>query len=274
MKQAAAGGLLFLLTAGNLAVRADSATGLADEARDLGAQLASDEVNLEEQLGATIPLDVELLDERGRGVTLRQLVDKPTLLTFNYFTCPGICTPQLVAVVDIFDTIDLEPAEDFQVITVSFDVRDTPELARAWKQKHLKMIKRRILPSSWRFLTGTSASVKALTDAVGFSYQRRGEDFVHPTALIVVSPEGKVTRYVYGLRYLPFDVQMAVAEASQGLVRPTIAKVLRVCFSYDPDSRRYVFRLTQVVELVTLFSTAVFISIVIFAGRKNQEGKS
>jgi protein SCO1/2 len=273
MKHALSVCLLFLFLAGAPLVLADSATGLADEAPDPGP-VTTGEVNLEEQLGATIPLDVEFLDEQGRGVTLRQLIDKPTLLTLNYFTCPGICTPQLVAVVDILDKIDLEPAKDFQVITVSFDVRDTPERALTWKQKHLRMIKRRIPLSGWRFLTGRSASIQALTDAVGFSYQRRGEDFVHPTALIVVSPEGKVTRYVYGLSYLPFDVQMAVAEASQGLVRPTIAKVLRVCFSYDPGSRRYVFRLTQVVGLVTLFSAAVFISIVIFAGRKNQEEKS
>lgn len=274
MKQALAGCLLFVFLVGTRLVLADSAAGLADEAADPGSVSTTGEVNLDEQLGATIPLDVELLDEQGRGVTLRQLIDKPTLMTFNYFTCAGVCTPQLVAVVDILDKIDLVPAEDFQVITVSFDMRDTPERARAKKHSHLKMIKRRIPPSGWRFLTGTSASVEALTDAVGFSYQRRGEDFVHPTALIVVSPEGKVTRYVYGLKYLPFDVQMAVAEASEGLVRPTIAKMLRVCFSYDPGSRRYVFRLTQVVAFVTLFSAAVFISIVIFAGRKNQEEKS
>jgi protein SCO1/2 len=229
--------------------------------------VAADSPGIDEKLGATIPLDIELNDETGQKLSLRQLVDKPTVLTLNYFRCTGICTPQLTDLARTLGGIDLEPGKDFQVVTVSFDSTDTFEIAARKRENYLKMLKRPFPPAAWRFLTGDEASTKALADAVGFHFTKRGETFVHPAALIAISPKGKVTRYLYGTTYLPADLAMAVKEAAQGYVRPTISKALSLCFSYDPEGRRYVLNVTRVAGLATLLFVGVFALAVLLRRR-------
>ena len=179
----------------------------------------------------------------GRGGQARHprtLIDKPTILTLNYFRCAGICTPLLNGVVEVLNRTKAEPGKDFQVVTVSFDDRDTPEIAAQKRTNYLKEIKRPFPPSAWRFLTGDAAPPrKALADSVGFKFKREGDDFIHAGAIIVLSPKGKVTRYMYGITYLPADLQMAVHEAARGEAQPTINKLLKFCFSYDPAGRKY-----------------------------------
>jgi protein SCO1/2 len=219
---------------------------------------STDEVGINEQLGASIPANLQLRDETGQAVSLRALIDKPTVLTLNYFRCGGICTPQLNNLVQTLNRIDREPGKDFQVITVSFDSADTFEIAASKRTNYLRLLKRPFPPTAWRFLTGDEGSTKAVADAVGFSFKRQGEAFIHPGALIILSPEGKVTRYMYGITYLPADLEMAVGEAASGLVRPTISKALSFCFSYDPAGRKYVISFTRIAGLVTLVLAFVF----------------
>ena len=228
------------------------------------------EVGIDEHLGATIPLDLVLTSEDGQPVTLRQLVDKPTILSFNYFRCAGICTPQLGGVAEVLNRTKAEPGKDFQVITISFDERDLPEVAAQKRTNYLGEITRPFPPSAWRFLTGPGATTKALADAVGFKFKRDRDDFIHAATLVFISPKGRITRYMYGTSYLPADVQLATEEAARGEAQPTINKYLKFCFSYDPTGRKYVLNTTAIGATVVLLGAGLFLAILILKGRKQQ----
>lgn len=216
------------------------------------------DVGVDEKLGQTIPLDLQLIDEDGERVSLRNLIDRPTLLTLNYFRCAGLCTPQLNGVAEMLQRTDLKPGQDFQVLTVSFDPRDNAELATLKKENLIKQLGPQFPPSAWRFLTGDPATTKRLADAVGFRFAKRGDDYVHAGVMMVLSPQGKVARYLYGVTYLPFDVKMAVLEAAEGRTGPTIARFLKFCYSYDPAGRRYFLDVTRVSAVFTIVLAAGF----------------
>jgi protein SCO1/2 len=227
-----------------------------------------EEVGIDEKLGATIPLDLVLKGEDGRPVTLRQLIDKPTILTLNYFRCAGICTPQLSGVAEVLNRTEAIPGKDFQVLTVSFDERDEPEVAAQKRTNYLGEISRPFPPAAWRFLTGPGATTKALADAVGFKFMRVNDDFVHAAAIIFISPKGQITRYMYGTTYLPADLQLAAQEAARGEAQPTINKFLKFCFSYDPAGRRYVLNTTSIGATVIILAALVFVVTLTRRGRK------
>ena len=226
------------------------------------------EVGVDEKLGQTAALDLALNDEAGRPVTLRTLVDKPTIISLNYFRCAGICTPQLNGMVDVFNRTQAEPGKDFQVVTVSFDARDTAEIAAQKRQNYLGEIKRPFPQAAWRFLTGDAATTKALADSVGFKFKPQGEEFIHPATLIFLSPKGEITRYMYGVDYLPADLQMAAQEAARSEARPTVSKWLNICFNYDPVGRKYVFSTTRTAALVIIFGAVVFVMVLVLKGRR------
>lgn len=223
-------------------------------------QFAPGEVGIDEKLGATIPLNLVLKDEEGNAVVLGTLIDKPTILTLNFFRCTGICTPLLNGMVEAINQSKAIPGKEYQVITVSFDDRDTPEIALGKRTNYLKQIQRPFPPTAWHFLTGDAATTKALCDSVGFKFKRQGDQFIHAGAIVFLSPKGQVTRYMYGITFLPADVQMAVNEAAKGEVRPTISKWLQFCFSYDPAGRRYVFSTTRASAAVILLMAAGFLA--------------
>ncbi|MCX6135399.1 MAG: SCO family protein [Ignavibacteriales bacterium] len=225
-------------------------------------------VGIEEKLGQTIPLDQELYDETGHLVSLKSLVNKPTIFTFVYFRCPGICTPLLNELTKIVDKTDLELGKDYQIITISFDHRETPDIAAGKKDNYLNLLKKQADPNGWRFLTGDSLTIQRVTDGAGFYFTHTGDDFVHAGALIVVSPEGKITRYINGIQYLPFDVKMAVYEASTGKVGPTIAKLLTFCYSYNPEGRTYSLNFMRISFVATLGLVGVFVIVFILRPRK------
>jgi len=228
------------------------------------------EVGIDEKLGTQIPLTLEFKDEEDRPVQIGSLLGRPTILSLNYFRCAGICTPQLNGMVDVINQVQAQPGQDFQVITVSFDPRDNAEIAFQKRANYLREIQRPISPSAWRFLTGPGAQSKALCDAVGFKFKAQGEDFIHAGALIVLSPEGKITRYMYGVSYLPADLQMALLEAKQGEVRPTINKWLKFCYTTDPSGRGFVFSFTKTVATVMIVLAAAFLAWLIFRKPKTR----
>ena len=231
------------------------------------------EIGIQEKLGQMIPLDEPFYDEQGNTITLRQLVDKPVILTFVYFRCPGICTPLLTELSRMIDRMDLEPGKDYRVITIGFDHREPPDLARGKKEAYLGAMSRQVDPSAWRFLTADSAVIMRTTDAAGFYFKRDGNDFVHAAALIILSPEGKITRYINGIQYLPFDIKMALIEASDGRVGPTISKLLRFCYAYDPEARTYAMDVTRVGGVVVLLLVGVFVAVVVLRPRRKSTEK-
>ena len=229
-----------------------------------------EEAGIVEKLGAQVALDSVLRDEDGNEITLRRLSGKPTILTLNYFRCAGICTPLLNGLVDTLNEIGLEPGEDFQVVTMSFDPVDMPEVAHQKRINYLKQMTRPFPPAAWRFLTGTAQATKAVTDSVGFNFKAVGDGFMHPGAIIVLTPAGIVSRYMYGISFLPADLQMAVQEAASGNIRPTISKVLSFCYSYDPEGRRYVFSLTRLLGTITLVLAGAYVLYLVAAGRSRR----
>ena len=217
------------------------------------------EIGIEEKTGNTIPMNTEFFDEKGNLVALKDIVKKPTIFNFVYFRCPGICSPTLTELTSIVNFIDMEIGKDFQIVTISFDDREKFELGAAKKESYMGLLKKQIPDDSWKFLTGDSASIHQVTDAAGFYFKREGNDFIHAGALVVVSPEGKIARYLNGVKFLPFDVKMALTEAAQGMTGPTIAKLVAYCYSYNPEGRTYVFNVTRAAGGVILLFAAVFV---------------
>jgi protein SCO1 len=228
-------------------------------------------IGIDEQLGSYIPLDLSFKDEHGKSVILKDLMGKPTLFTFVYYDCPGICTPLLNALAEVVELSDLKPGKDYNIISLSFDATENPKLALRKKNNYLEMIEKELPDDSWKFLTGDSIQIKTLTDAAGFYYQREGKDFIHSGALIFVTGDGKITRYLFpgysdkaGFNILPFDFKMAVLETQEGKVSPTIARFLQFCFSYDPEGKTYVFNITRVLGagmLVMVIGFVIFLSV-------------
>ncbi len=232
---------------------------------------------IEEHTGDRIPLDVTLRDETGRRVTLGELVDRPTVLAPVYFECPSICRPllgELEKTVERLIALGLRPGDDFRVITLSFDDRDTPEKAAKVARETLGDLQGRVPEGFWRFLTGDSTSIRRVLDAAGFHVQRNATGFAHPTSLIVLASDGKITRYLLGAQYLPVDVKMALFEAKQGRVGPTITRFFRFCFNYDPQGRRFVLNITRVVGLSTVLGVAGLLVFLRMSGpgRKRKVG--
>ena len=225
-------------------------------------------MGIDQKLGQYVPLDLTFNDETGHPVTLRQLVHKPTILALVYLHCPNVCSLLLQNLADVLNRLPAEPDKDYKVISVSFDETEKPDLALQKKKTYLKMIEKPFPEDAWRFLTGDRENIHKLTDAVGFHFKRVGEDFEHPVALIILAPDGKIVRYMYGADPLPFDLKIALVEASQGRIGPTIAKFVRFCFSYDPKANKLVFNMLKVTGTVTLLFALLFIIFLLFKGRR------
>ncbi len=207
------------------------------------------QVGIDEKLGQTISDDITLIDESGNSVKLKDIIDnsKPIILSLVYFRCPGICSPLLSGVAEVIGKMDLVAGHDYKIVTVSFDPTENYVMAAEKKKNYFKIIRNKIIPSdAWIFYTADSANIARLTDAVGFRYIKQGEDFIHSGVLTMLSPNGKVVRYLYGTDFNPFDMKMAIIEASEGKVGSTIAKVMTLCFSYDPEGRKYALNITRI----------------------------
>ena len=230
------------------------------------------EVGIDEHLGAVLPLDLTFTDYKGNHVALKDVIKKPTILNFVYYKCPGICSPIMTELASVVDHLDMQIGKDYQILTISFDQHETTALASAKHDSYMSLLDKKIPDGSWDFMTGDSASIHTLTDAAGFIFKRQGNQFLHGGCIIAISPKGKIARYLYGTEYLPFDVKMALTEASEGRTGPTIAKVLSMCFSYDPAGRRYAFDFTRVAGgIVLVFTVGI---VVYFSVKPKKKVKS
>lgn len=229
------------------------------------------EVGIEEQLGKFVPLDLEFYDENGYLVKLKDVIQKPTIITLIFYQCKGICSPLLVETADMVNKISLEPWKDYQILTISFDPKEKPSLALAKRFNFLKLVEKEKPKEFWKFMTGDSSNIYALTDAVGFYFKPDEDQFIHPGALIFLSPEGKITRYLLGTKFLPFNVKMGLIEAAEGKTGPTIAKLLEFCFAYDPEGRTYAMNLTRIIGVTVLFFIGLFVLFVILKPKWKKE---
>jgi protein SCO1/2 len=225
------------------------------------------EVGIIEKLGDTIPLDLKFYNEKSDTVTLGSMINKPTILSFVYFDCPGLCSPLLDGIADVISKMDLSIGKDFDIITISFNTKDTPEKARVKKLNFVQKIQEKDR-SSWFYLTGELENIQKITESVGFRYKPTGLDFAHPSTIIMLSPQGKITRYLYGITFLPFDVKMAVVEAQKGLVRPTSTKLLDYCYAYDSKTRSYTLQFTRVIGAFILVVGLFFVAGLLITSRR------
>jgi protein SCO1/2 len=225
-------------------------------------------IGIDQKLGQAVPLDLTFNDESGNRVSLRQIIHTPIILALVYLHCPNVCSLLLQNLADVLNKLPAEPGKEYTVLSLSFDEKEKPSLALEKKKIYLRMIGKPFPEDAWRFLTGDKENIHKLTDAVGFHFKREGEDFEHPVTLIILASDGKIVRYLYGADPLPFDLKLALVEASQGRIGPAISKIARFCFSYDPKGKKLVFNTLKVTGTVTLLFALSFIVFLFFKGRK------
>lgn len=230
------------------------------------------EIGIVEHLNEYLPESISLINEAGEQQWLSDLIDKPTVINLVYYRCPGICSPLMEGVAGVMDKSDLNPGEDYQVLTISFDPSETIELGIRKKTNYLNLMtnKTEEAKEGWLFFVSDSASIARLTEATGFRYKRTGNDFLHAASLTIVSPEGKITRYLNGTFFLPFEWKMAIIESSKGLAGPTINKVLRFCYTYDPQGQTYVLNVTKVSGILIMFFALVFVLYLVLKPKRKE----
>ena len=200
-------------------------------------------VTIEQRLNHQIPLDLNFRDEFGRSLPLRTYFSghKPVLLALVYYNCPMLCTLILSGMESSLKAVSLDPGKDFEVVAVSFDPRDTPETAARKKAMYLQRYRRPDTANGWHFLTGDEANIKALTEAVGYRYtfDPATGQFAHASAIMILTPEGKLSRYFYGVEYAPRDIRLGLVEASQERIGNPVDEALLFCYHWDPSTGKY-----------------------------------
>lgn len=229
------------------------------------------DVGVDEKLGDLVPLNITFNDEYGKAINLGQLINgKPTIVSLVYYRCPGICSPIMNGMAEVMDKLDMESGKDYNVVTISFDPREDYLMASEKKKNYLASFKNKSVDeNTWRFLTADSSNIEKICKALGWKYIKQGDDFAHGAAIMVLSPEGKVVRYLYGVDYLPFDFKMALTEASEGRTGATISKLMKLCFSYDPEGRKYVLDFTRISGGIVLLFMSIFVVYLVVKRKKS-----
>jgi protein SCO1 len=200
-------------------------------------------IGIDQKLDQQIPLDLIFKDEFGRAVPLKTFFNsgKPVVLALVYYRCPMLCSQILSGLQSSLKAVTLNPGQDFEVVAVSFDPKDTPQLAAEKKAMYLKRYNRPDTANGWHFLSGDEAQIKALTQAVGFKYRYDDatDQFAHASGIMIVTPDGHLSRYFYGVEYAPRDVRLGLVEASQSKIGSPVDQILLFCFHYDPATGKY-----------------------------------
>ncbi len=210
-------------------------------AQPLDLQLP-DKIGLDQNLNAQIPLDLSFTDEKGRTVAIGDFLgERPALLTLVYYECPMLCTQILNGLTRSLRVLSFDVGKEFDVITVSIDPDETPSLAAAKKAEYVKRYGRASADRGWHFLTGRKDQIERLAQAVGFRYQYDPETglYLHASGIMVLTPEGKLARYFYGIDYAPKDVRLGLIEASQNKIGSAVDQLLLLCYQYDPSTGKY-----------------------------------
>jgi len=237
------------------------------------AQLASVQpdklknIDVDEHLGQAIPLDLHFTNDAGEYLPLENYFhqEKPVILVLAYYECPMLCTLVLNGLADGIKQLDWLPGKQYQVLTVSIDPIETPELALAKGKNYIQATGKSGIDEGWRFFVGKEDQIKALTDAVGFKYfyDDKQKQFAHPAVLMVLTEDGKISRYLYGIEYKKQDLRLALLEASLGKIGNTLDKIILYCYHYDSDAGGYALIAVNVMKLgggLTLLILVVFLA--------------
>jgi len=223
------------------------------------------EVAFDQKLGDAIPLDLPFRDETGKDVRLGDYFGrKPVVLSLVYYECPMLCTLSLNGLAGALEVLSFVPGQEFEVLTVSFDPKEGPVLAAAKKKAYMTRYKRPGAEKGWHFLTGPPESVDRLTKTVGFRYVWDAEtkQFAHPAGILVATPEGRISHYLFGVEYSPKDLRLALVDAAGGKIGNAVDQVLLYCYQYNPQTGRYsasILNLVRVGGLLTIVALGGFI---------------
>jgi protein SCO1/2 len=236
-----------------------------------GLPRALKDVGIDQKLNQQIPLDSVFKDEEGRDVRLGQFFNgKPVILSLVYYTCPMLCTQVLNGELGALRNISFNIGEQFEVVTVSFDPRETPQLAAAKKQTYIKGYNRPSGERGWHFLTGDQANIKRLTEAVGFRFvwDDQTKQFAHASGIMVLTPEGKLARYFFGIDYPPNDLRLALVEASQNRIGTPVDALMLYCYHYDPATGKYGLVVMNVMRLAGIVTVILIVGMILILRRR------
>ncbi|MCU1296037.1 MAG: hypothetical protein JWO91_315 [Acidobacteriaceae bacterium] len=230
------------------------------------------DVGISQNLNQQIPADLTFRDETGKTVRLGDYFGtKPVILNLVYYRCPMLCGEVLRGLESSLRVLKFEVGKEFDILTVSFDPKDTPQIAAAKKAEYVKDYHREGAEAGWHFLTGTQESISALTKAAGFQYEYdpKSDQFAHATAIMILTPDGKIARYFYGVEYPPKDLRLGLIEASQNKIGTAVDQVLLYCYHYDPVTGKYGAIITRVLQLsgaATILILGVFLTVLFRRG--------
>ena len=230
------------------------------------------DIGLDQKLNEPLPLGLRFKDEQGRDVALGDYFGRrPVVLVLAYYECPMLCTQVLNGLVSAIGVLNFSVGKEFEIVTVSFDPGETPELARGKKAAYLERYKRAGAEGGWHFLTGSQHSITQLTRAVGFRYAYNAEvdQYAHPSGIVVVTPDGRLSHYFYGIEYGPRDLRLALIDAADGKIGGPVDQLLLACFHYDPKSGRYSLAIMRFVKAAGIL-TVVGIGLTILLLRRRE----
>ena len=233
------------------------------------------DIGYDQKLGGQVPLDLVFGDEAGKAVTLRDFVGKrPVILSLVYFDCPMLCGMTTDGLVRSLRALRFDVGKDFDVLSVSFDPRETPELASAKKGPVMRQYGRAGAEQGWHFLTGSKESIDALTKAVGFRYVWDAEQkqFAHATGILVLTPQGRIARYFFGIEYPAKDLRLGLIEASEEKIGNVVDQLLLLCYHYDPKVGRYTATIRNLLRGGAVLTVAGVAALVLTLLRREKRG--
>jgi protein SCO1/2 len=234
------------------------------------------DVGIDQKLNQPVPLDLMFRDETGRSVNLGDYFgQKPVILVLAYYECPMLCTMVLNGVLRSLRALSFDVGHQFNVVTVSFNPKETPELAAAKKKNYIAGYGRAGAETGWHFLTGDENSIQQLTDAVGFRYHYdpQAKQYVHASGIMVLTPQGKLARYFYGIEYSANDLRLGLVEASQGKIGSPVDQLLLYCFHYDPVTGKYGAIITRIIQLAGIATALMLAAFMIVMFRRDRHTK-
>jgi protein SCO1 len=233
-------------------------------------------VGLDQLLNQQLPLTLSFRDETGKMVQLGDYFgEKPVILSFAYYDCPMLCTLVINGLIRTLRTLSFSAGTEFNIVTVSFNPKDTPPMAAIKRQTSLQSYSRKGAENGWHFLTGDEKTIQQLTQAVGFryAYDENTQQYQHPTGIMILTPDGKLSRYFYGIEYAPRDVRLGLIEASAGKIGSPVDQVLLLCFHYDPTTGKYGLIITRALQLGGLATMLALGAFMLISSRRDHRNK-
>ena len=236
-----------------------------------------DDVALDQRLNNQVPLDIPFRDDSGKVVPLSTFFGKrPVILQMPFYRCPGICTLEMDGMTHSIRYLSYNPGTDYDIVEVSINPKETPELAAAKKAEFIKLYGRPKTAAGWHFLTGNEASIKRLAAAVGFKYvyDVKTDQYIHPAGLMVLTPEGKLSRYFYGAGYRPQDLKFALIDASAHKIGSPVDQILLMCYHYDPIQGRYGVAVINILKVAGTATLLILIASIVLMERMRAKSEA